>query len=120
MYYMYSNIWTYSYSENLLGLINSVPAYDEIFWILFTRHSLSVPGYSYWFLMYVERVAIDVISKMQTISHLFLRLLINSNVLNIGSLIYLYNAWVKLPFWNEYFIYSCVVFLNLVLGSINP
>ena len=55
---------------------------------------LSDPGYFYWLLMYVERAAKDVIAKMQPISHLHLRYFINSNVLNVGSLIYLYNDLV--------------------------
>ena len=40
--------------------------------------------------MYVERVTKDAITKMQAICHLYLRVFINLNVLNVGFLIYMY------------------------------
>ena len=48
-------------------------------------------GYSDWILLYVEQAAKYVIVKMQNISHINLHYFVNSNVLNVGYLIALYN-----------------------------
>ena len=91
MYIMYSNIRTYSSSGHHAGLINRVYASSDIFSLVCPGCRVSGMGYSYWLLMYIKRVKKDVIAKSLFIVHLNLLGFINSNVLNIGSLIDPYN-----------------------------
>ena len=78
----------YISSDNHSGLISIVSESDDVFLILFHGHRIAGPGCSDWILMYVERVSKYVVNKMQTISHINIRGFINSNVLNVGSLIH--------------------------------
>ena len=78
----------YSSSENHSGLISSVSESADVFLILCHGHRIAGPGCSDWILMYVERVSKYVVNKIQNISHINIRGFINSNVLNVGSLIH--------------------------------
>ena len=78
----------YSSSENQSGLISSVSESTGVFLILCHGHRLAGPGCYDWILMYVERVAKYVVTKIQNISHINIHGFINSNVLNVGSLIH--------------------------------
>ena len=64
MYFVYSNIWTYSSYENHSWIINIVSAYADVFWILYSGHRLSGPGYSDYLLLYVNPDTKDAISLM--------------------------------------------------------
>ena len=74
--------------ENNSGLISSVSESADVIIILCHDHRIAGPGCSDWILMYVERVAKYAVTKMQTISHINICGFINSNVLNVGSLIH--------------------------------
>ena len=78
----------YSSSKKHSGLISSVSESAGVFLILCHVHRLAGPGCSDCILMYVERVAKYAVTKMQTISHINICGFINSNVLNVGSLIH--------------------------------
>ena len=62
---------------------------------IFPGLRLSGPGYFCWVLIYAEQSAKCFIAEMQNISHLRLLDFINSNFLNIGSLIDPHNYLVK-------------------------
>ena len=78
----------YSSSENNSGLISSVSESADVILILCHGHRIPGPGCSDWILMYVEKVAKYAVTNMQTICHINIRSFINSNVLNVGSLIH--------------------------------
>ena len=88
MYYLNSNILKYSPSEHHAGLISIVPEPSEIFLILFPIQSISSPLYYYWILMYVDQFTRHTIARMIYIRHLHLFGFIDTNVLNIGFLMY--------------------------------
>ena len=64
MYFVYSNIWTYSSSKNHSGIINIVSASADVFWTLCYGHRLAGPGYSDCLLLYLYQDTEDSISNI--------------------------------------------------------
>ena len=93
---MYINIQNCDSSEHHSGLKRQCLNLLTHFRTLCPSQILSGLGYSALFSMYVEQFAKHVIAKIQSISHARLRYFINFDVLNIGSLINLYNDRVIL------------------------
>ena len=92
MFYVYSNIQKYGSSEHHSGLIDRVSRPAGVFLNIVSRTKDSWPGLLCWLFMYVDQVKQYVIAKIHKISNIDLHYLINSNVLNVGFLIYQYNA----------------------------
>ena len=77
MYYVYSNIRTYSSPEKHLYPINRVSVSADIFLILYPGHRIPGLGHYNWLLIYVERPVKYAIANIQNIIHLHLHGFIN-------------------------------------------
>ena len=90
IYYVYRSIWTYSYSKHHPIILIIVSESTDIFWILCPVRRLAVPVYCDWLLMYLEGAKKMLLLRCSS-SAIYICAFFYSNVLNIGSLIYLYN-----------------------------